>query len=321
MTARLGPAEDLLFTVAQYRCVSADQARRLLGWSRYQTSERLRRLVAQGLLSPYVLPRTTRRAYYLGSRAFSVVPRLKSAYGRSICEPSAATALWGWQRAEAVAYFGAIGLRVERDYLALRALRADLLLRLEYKPLRDALLTHPALRDHRASNGAIIWEPFRCRRCGYVADKPEPRHIKSLSAKACTGRMYRSSYALFDIVHSLDDCEPPFILLVDNPNRSVSAQLRELPTTLSAYDRIARTIRYQPKARVLFLPSDDGSIWDPRKRRWLLKGPRLRTFESLTRSTRRRDFEEMPFHRTVEPVHPPSIFIRQAIPQPNGEQS
>lgn len=315
---RLGPAEDLLTAVARYRCLSSEQASRLLFWTKKQTTSRLRRLLLARLLVSRRLPGTPRIVYFLTARAFTALPRLSEFYSRSILKFNAASALAAWQRAEAVAHFVTSGWRVERDYLALRALRSDILARLNNNAVRDVLLTHNALADHRHGDGSVLFSPYRCPRCGYVAAKPERPHVPSLGRPACIGRMKRSTFTLYDIAHRPNNAEPPFILLVDNPYRSVRAQLEELPVTASNYDRVSRTVHYQPSVRVLFLPSEDGSLWDPARCSWLTKGPRQRTFEALTRASRTKRIDQFPFYRTVESIVPPNVYLRQIRLQENG---
>ena len=160
---------------------------------------------------------------------------------------------------------------------------------------------------------------FRCMRyaCGYSAASPEPHRFQG---SACKGRMVLGDASPFDI--ALKEGETPLILLADDPNRSIRYQLDELPVGTSFFVG-GGVVAYQPRVRIVFQPSRDGSIWAPatyksdgtvyRPGYWRLAGPRVREFEALvTRPVSRKGVLRF-YNQTVEHVFCSSIHESQEM--------
>lgn len=313
MTGGLAMRSDwapLLLTIGRFRCLSTQQLAELAptGVTERTISQHLRELDDCGFVGSAMLPGAIRRRVnYLTRRALKTLPYLRERFSSAVADVVPDIALYGWQRAEAWVRLRRDGWTVGRDALALDALRQYVLADDANQKLRLQLETILALPT--SADGQPIWEPFRCG-CGFAAESPTP-HPRDRKKPAC-GVMRKGDALQYDVAYR--DGAEPFVLLVDNPYRALLQQLNELPVRSSFYDDSARCPVYQASIKVMFIPSDDGSVWSD-TRGWALQGPRLRQFKRYTSRAplgSGRQPLHFPFCRTVIEIPPlPRLYIRQ----------
>jgi hypothetical protein len=309
-----------LLTVGAFRCLSATQLAELapMRLRRRALLALIAELQAARLLAPYRIPGTSRTVHHLTRRAVKAVPELAVRYTTATAGMTPDVALWGWQRAEVHRRLRLEGWTVGRDLAALAALRRHLLDHASTPALRDALAR--ALVDPTGSSGRRLWHPFRCP-CGLVSES-SAAHARPTKhnepPQPCDGTPRLSEPLLYDVVYRDEADAAPFLLLVDNPNRALLPQLNELPLRTALYDSARRGMVYQPALELLYLPPDDGSVWDNATASWAQRGPRLRQlalYVSARPDRRLRSgsgASHFPFLRTVT-LRPPmrGLYLNQ----------
>ena len=111
---------------------------------------------------------------------------------------------------------------------------------------------------------ALIESAAQCS-CGAVVDLEHPPSV--LEHKAC-GHWRLLPTLPFDVA---DKAGEVMLLLCDNPRASLTKQAEALPLRLLG----------QPRLSVVLRPCDDSSLYDAVRKRWVMRGPRLRLLERL----------------------------------------
>ena len=113
---------------------------------------------------------------------------------------------------------------------------------------------------------AVITRAARCR-CGDVVNLDDAVQLERHQA-SCGDASLRLASLPFDVAVRKSEV---MLLLVDEPRRSVFAQVNQLPLRILG----------QPRLNIVLRPSDDDSLWDATERRWLQRGRRYRLLERL----------------------------------------
>lgn len=304
--------------LARFRCASLEQLR-LLAPTHINSRSSLRRTVAcmqsAGWLARARLPGTPRVAYLLTRKTLRKVPTLRERCTDAWTSAHPDLLVYGWQRAEAWRRLALEGWRVGRDRLALATLRDYLLHHAASERLVARLQNDPSLHDPRTPDGQPLVAVYRCHRCGRVSHAPHSPHAAAGESRThtCYARMRRSDVVTFDIAYRKGaPNEPPLLLVVDEPFRSVLAQLMALPLRNHGYNQRTRVNDYQARLDVMFLPSDDGSLWDDEARRWARIGPRLCLARRVLGTLVPTGTVTFPFARTARLVDPlPALYLAQ----------
>jgi hypothetical protein len=165
----------------------------------------------------------------------------------------------------------------ERDVLngALRFLRAseslklplcDACSRCEWRGVvRDGLARCPSCNG--ATTKAIVEHRLRCRICKAIASDAgvHTRGVLLHGAKDCGGALREVGVVPYDIAwRRVGDRYEVILLVVDNPTRSVEAQVDELPFVCFG----------QPPVRVILRSTDPHSRFDRTGKKWAVLGQR-----------------------------------------------
>ena len=271
------------------------------------TRERIQTLIAHKYLKAFSLPaRPPIRFVYLGPASYARWPELQFLFVPSAQKaPPMPLSMYAWQRAALAVSFTQKGYRVGRDLSALTALRRNLidrqLAKVEASTGRDRESGKIIVNRLRALPLLQPWVTYECSQCGHELPLGSPKQSRCLE---CGGDMTvqvvtqpiacaqcgMKSVQAFSMLHQQTKCNGtlravdylPFdlawrrhcgryeatILLVDQPYRSVDAQLAELPLRLYG----------QPKLDIVLRPSDDGTTFDPQTGTYAVKGHRFRRF-------------------------------------------
>ena len=292
-------AQPILATLAAHRALTVEQLLALvpLAYSRPTLVRELKDAIADGVAETIAIPGSRTTVYCATAKTLRRYPELAARFPGSP-KPTVDTIIAAWQCAQAWIAARNAGYDVGRDLPALLALRRHLIAPAD-PAVRSVLEDAPPLREPR-HDGALIVALYRCPRCSSIA--PSAEHPRT--GAACGSTMRRSEPAMFDIAWNDEDA---FVILADNPYRSIRSQLEALPVRTSAYDQTRGRHIYQPKLAVQFLPSDDGSVWSVHGA-WAMRGPRLRQFEALT-SRQPRNAAHFPFSKTVSVLNPSSAVV------------
>lgn len=291
-------AQPLLATLAAHRALTTEQLLKLvpLAYSRPTLVLELESAIKDGVVATLPIPGTRTKMYCVTNKTLRRHPEIAARFPGSP-KPTIDTAIAAWQRAQAWIAARAAGYEVGRDLPALQALRRHLIHRSD-PVLKSVLADAPPLREPRINN-VSIFTLYRCTRCSAIAATLEHPRL----GEECSGVMRRSEPAAFDIAWNDDDA---FVILADDPYRSIRAQLESLPVRTAAYDQARGRHIYQAKLGVQFLPSDDGSVWST-SGTWAMRGKRLRDFHALTMKPPRN--ATFAFEKTVAVLNPPPSVI------------
>lgn len=288
----------LLRAIGSFRCLSTAQLEVLCPGVPRQTQLDA---VRDGLVRKFSITSGYGRVvYFLTKRAFTRCRDLHEWHSSAVTKINTDIAIHGWQRAQLWSRFIQDGWLVGRDRMYLRAVVAFLNASTEgHAELQKKIATCRALTG---AYSATL--PFACPLCGCRMAQPESPHPMHRPQGVCYGRMRRTTASLFDIAfRQRDDNLEIRLLLVDQPYRSLSSQLFDLPLDIAAYDGKLRRAVYPRKLPVIFVPGDDGSVFDPHKRTWTHHGNRL---SQLMRLKLPREGSSFPFHNTTTFLDPPA---------------
>jgi hypothetical protein len=118
-------------------------------------------------------------------------------------------------------------------------------------------------RCKRAVETKLSEKYFRCSRCDLIADEPRV-HDDKKSKQLCEGTMRAGEPLTFDLAwrNVNGKCEL-MVVLIDDPSRSIDAQLQELPL-----------VRGAAPLPVLVRSADLDSIYDASTKKWVAMGSR-----------------------------------------------
>lgn len=99
---------------------------------------------------------------------------------------------------------------------------------------------------HGSTKQAVVQELHRCRTCGAVIALPGAggAHVEPLSERPCTGKLREIGVVPYDVAWRIAGGRLVVALLfVDNPSRSIEAQVDELPIVCFGQARIPVVLR------------------------------------------------------------------------------
>lgn len=307
-TTELAHAPATLGLVARLRCAGPKHIHHLAYGSSVPdrtADHRTSRLVSLGLLQRRRVTGLNAVAYFLTEKGRRSTPLTSSMSEQVRRVPAPDVAFFALQRAALWTALVADGWKVgcgAREQLAVRRSLVDRQkVRVEAMPegavkvtaskVLAAIRTHPLLSpahelrceqcgavDKRRSNRAVcdcgrplkasIVENAATCRCGQVVNVDDDVQVQHHAQLCGPGLLRLLSPLPFDVATRGNEV---MLLLVENPRRSVTTQVDELPLSILG----------QPRLSVVLRPSDDDSLYDAAASRWLQKGKRFRLLERL----------------------------------------
>jgi hypothetical protein len=293
----------LLVALGRFRCASAKHLRRLAlgGASDAAVKDAIDALIRDELVQSVDLP-LQNRGYSLTERAVRGLPELRARFSLAVAQADDLGRVHGWQRAALWTAYVEQGYHVGCGPAALAALRTHQQRHLEAvttgraRHVRDELWSQ--LARELGESAPLATE---CRRCRQRLPEPSAH---AFGDGVCEGPFRAVDACPVDVAYRQGEC---VLLVADRPFEAIQTQLRRLPLHVSDYDRDARAVVYLPKLPVVFVPCEEDSTWDPRRRKWRMLGTRLRKWMSYTEGSHGR--EVFPYRCVMTNKPPPDTAV------------